>query len=103
MDELELNKALSREVAAVEGKQMVERDAARPFAKEALVNCEVDLPGVLKKAVDVYDGPNGKGYVVVPDVEIPSAAYVGSPRLVHPEQAVDFKKEVVEGGLNGDL
>jgi hypothetical protein len=34
-------------------------------------------------------------YVVVPDMEVPSAPYVGSPRLVHPEQAADFKKEVV--------
>ena len=37
-----------------------------------------------------------KVYVVIPDVEIQTVAYVGSPRLVHPEQAADFKKEVVE-------
>jgi hypothetical protein len=35
-------------------------------------------------------------YVVIPGVEIPSVAYLGSPRLVHPEQAADFKKEVIE-------
>ncbi len=35
-------------------------------------------------------------YVVIPGVEIPPAAYIGSPRLVHPEQAADFKKEVIE-------
>jgi hypothetical protein len=33
-------------------------------------------------------------YVVIPGVEILSFGYIGSPRLVHPEQAVDFKKEV---------
>lgn len=37
-----------------------------------------------------------KVYVIVPDAEIPTTAYVGSPRLAHPEQAADFRKEVVE-------
>ena len=35
-------------------------------------------------------------YVVVPGVEMPSVGYIGSPRLVHSEQAADFEKEVVE-------
>ncbi len=37
-----------------------------------------------------------KVYVVIPDMEVQAVAYIGSPRLVHPEQAADFKKEVVE-------
>jgi hypothetical protein len=37
-----------------------------------------------------------KVYVVIPDTEVQTAAYVGSPRLVHPEQAGDFTKEVIE-------
>jgi len=37
-----------------------------------------------------------KVYVVIPDVEVQTVAYIGSPRLVHPEQGADFKKEVVE-------
>ena len=37
-----------------------------------------------------------KVYVVIPDIEVQTVAYVGSPRLVYPEQAADFKKEVVE-------
>jgi hypothetical protein len=37
-----------------------------------------------------------KVYVIVPDAEVRTVAYVGSPRLVHPEQAADFKKEVFE-------
>ncbi len=37
-----------------------------------------------------------KVYVVIPDVEVQTVAYIGSPRLVHPDQAADFKKEVIE-------
>ena len=37
-----------------------------------------------------------KVYVVIPDIAVQTVAYIGSPRLVHPEQAADFKKEVVE-------
>jgi hypothetical protein len=37
-----------------------------------------------------------KVYVIVPDAEVSSVAYVGSPRLAHPEQAFDFEKAVVE-------
>jgi hypothetical protein len=44
-----------------------------------------------------------KVYVVIPDVEIETVAYIGSPRLVHPEQAVDFKKEVLEEPSDADL
>jgi hypothetical protein len=35
-------------------------------------------------------------YVVVPDAESQPIAYIGSPRLLHSEQAGDFKKEVIE-------
>jgi hypothetical protein len=41
-------------------------------------------------------------YVVIPDVEVPGA-YIGSPRLVHPEQAVDFQKEVIKEPSDADL
>ena len=37
-----------------------------------------------------------KVYVVIPDLEAVMQAHVYSPRLVHPEQAADFVKEVVE-------
>ena len=37
-----------------------------------------------------------KVYVVVPDIQIEQAAHIFSPRLVHPEQAADFKMEIVE-------
>ena len=37
-----------------------------------------------------------KVYVVVPDVEPQRVVHLRSPRLVHPEQAKDFIKEVIE-------
>ena len=33
-------------------------------------------------------------FVVAPEADRRFAAYIGSPRLVHPEQAADFVKEV---------
>ncbi len=52
---------------------------------------QIRLPGTVRLP------ENAKVYVVIPDVEVQMVAYIGSPRLAHPEQAVDFKKEVVEG------
>jgi hypothetical protein len=37
-----------------------------------------------------------KVYVVVPDIQIEQVARIFSPRLAHPEQAADFKMEIVE-------
>lgn len=37
-----------------------------------------------------------KVYVVMPDVAPVSQAHTVSPRLVHPEQAADFIKQVIE-------
>lgn len=39
---------------------------------------------------------NARVYVVVPDAEPQSVVHLRSPRLVHPEQAKDFIKEVIE-------
>ncbi|MGC8644437.1 MAG: hypothetical protein ACP5XB_31625 [Isosphaeraceae bacterium] len=39
-------------------------------------------------------------YVVVPEVETTSEARIYSPRLKHPRQAADFKKEVFEASEN---
>jgi hypothetical protein len=44
-----------------------------------------------------------KVYVIIPDVEVQAVTYIGSPRLVHPEQAIDFAKEVIEEPADGDL
>ncbi len=37
-----------------------------------------------------------KVYLVVPDFEAQKQVHVRSPRLLHPEQAADFAKEIVE-------
>lgn len=39
---------------------------------------------------------NTKVYIVVPDAEPQRVVHLRSPRLVHPEQAKDFIKEVIE-------
>ncbi|MCE2487599.1 MAG: hypothetical protein J4F42_18965 [Desulfurellaceae bacterium] len=36
-----------------------------------------------------------KVYILIPEAEVQTGAYTGSPRLVHPEQAADFEKQVV--------
>lgn len=35
-------------------------------------------------------------YVLVPDVDTQRISYIASPRLVHPDQAKDFVKEIIE-------
>ena len=40
---------------------------------------------------------NAKVYIVVPSIETRHGGFVCSPRLAHPEQAADFKKEIIEG------
>lgn len=43
-------------------------------------------------------------YVVIPDIEAtPQKARVYSPRLVHPEQADDFAKQVIEVSADAGL
>jgi hypothetical protein len=44
-----------------------------------------------------------KVYVVIPDVETVSSAHIYSPRLVYPEQAADFAKQVIEVSADADL
>ncbi len=52
--------------------------------------------GQVKLPADLRLPERTKVYVVVPDVEAATTAYVASPRLVRPEQAIDFEKEVLE-------
>ncbi|HXU36239.1 MAG TPA: hypothetical protein VN937_07720 [Blastocatellia bacterium] len=42
-------------------------------------------------------------YVVVPDAEPRRIVHLRSPRLVHPEQAKDFIKEVIEEETDAGL
>ncbi|MEW6209403.1 MAG: hypothetical protein AB1631_13620 [Acidobacteriota bacterium] len=52
--------------------------------------------GQIRLPAEVQLPENVKVYVVIPDVEAQTIAYIGSPRLAHREQAEDFKKEVIE-------
>ena len=52
--------------------------------------------GQIRLPISIRLPEKAKVYVVVPDLEVASVPYIGSPRLVHPEQAADFEKEVVE-------
>ena len=52
--------------------------------------------GKIRLPADVQLPEKATVYVVVPGIKSPSRGYVGSPRLVHPEQASDFVKKVVQ-------
>ena len=65
---------------------------------EAIVeNGQIRLPSNIRLP------EKAKVYVLIPDVKVPSVSYIGSPRLAHPEQAVDFQKEVVEESSDASL
>jgi hypothetical protein len=67
-------------------------------AIEAIVeNGRIRLPSSIRLP------EKAKVYVLIPDVKMPDASYIGSPRLAHPEQAADFQKEVVEEGSDASL
>ena len=52
--------------------------------------------GQIRLPANVRLPEKARVYVVIPDAEVEVVAYIGSPRLVHPEQAADFKKEVIK-------
>ncbi|MBI4674673.1 MAG: hypothetical protein HY741_23765 [Chloroflexi bacterium] len=53
-------------------------------------NGKVQLPE------NIYLPEKAKVYVIVPDVQAQVVPYMRSPRLVHPEDAKDFEKEIIE-------
>ncbi len=55
----------------------------------------------LKTSVRLPD--NIKVYVVIPDFQVEQVAHVFTPRLVHPEQAAEFKMEIVEVASDADV
>jgi hypothetical protein len=59
--------------------------------------------GQIRLPASVRLPEKAKVYVVVPDLETPPAAYIGSPRLAHPEQAGDFRKQVTEEATDAEL
>lgn len=46
---------------------------------------------------------HAKVYIVIPDVEPPPSAHIHSPRLVHPAQARDFVKQIIEVSADAEL
>ena len=61
--------------------------------------------GQIRLREQVSLAENTKVYVIVADslAKAPPVAYVRSPRLAHPEQAADFRKQVLELSDNAQL
>ena len=59
--------------------------------------------GQIRLPANVRLPEQARVYVVIPEIKVPSGAYIGSPRLMHPEQAADFKKEVIEDSRDASL
>ncbi len=52
--------------------------------------------GQIRIAPDVHLPDKTRVYVVIPGIQIERVAHVFTPRLAHPEQAVDFELEIIE-------
>lgn len=52
--------------------------------------------GQIRLRDDVTLPEHAKVYVVIPAVESTPRAFIRSPRLLHPEQAACFAKEMIE-------
>jgi hypothetical protein len=53
--------------------------------------------GQVRLPPNIHLPERAKVFVVIPGIVQPTVTpYIGSPRLVHPEQAADFVKRVVE-------
>jgi hypothetical protein len=51
--------------------------------------------GQIRLKTNVQLPDNTKVYVVVPNVQIQQTGRILSPHLTHPEQAADFKMEII--------
>jgi hypothetical protein len=52
--------------------------------------------GQIRLSNDVVLPENSKVYVVIAEAKRSAPARIYSPRLMHPEQAADFRKQVLE-------
>ena len=59
--------------------------------------------GCVHLPADAMLPEKSKVYVVVPGMELPRTVHIWSPRLVNPEQARDFVKEVLPEDSNAQL
>ena len=59
--------------------------------------------GQIRLKADIQLPDNIKVFVVIPDVEIQQRARILTPHLVHPEQAADFKLEIIEESSDANV
>ena len=59
--------------------------------------------GQIHLAGDVCLPDKAKVYVIVPNGAPPPPAFIASPRLAHPKDAVAFKKEVIQESSNAGV
>ncbi|MCI0535392.1 MAG: hypothetical protein L0Z50_09190 [Verrucomicrobiales bacterium] len=59
--------------------------------------------GQIRLPADICLPEKAKVYVIIPNGPVPAPAFLASPRLVRPEEAIDFKKEVIEQVSNADV
>ncbi|MCK6622061.1 MAG: hypothetical protein HUU32_09300 [Calditrichaceae bacterium] len=59
--------------------------------------------GQVQLAAGVRLPDKTKVYVIVPGFESKRMIYIASPRLVHPGQAADFKKEIIEANPDANI
>jgi hypothetical protein len=52
--------------------------------------------GQIRLPANVRLPERAKVYIVIPDINVLPRAYIGSPRLLHLDQATDFNKAIVE-------
>jgi len=63
----------------------------------------VVVDGQIRLRTDIRLPEQTRVYVLVPNLKAPKRVHIYSPRLVHREQAADFKKEVIEGAGDAGL
>lgn len=56
----------------------------------------VEKNGEVRLPENIHLPEKTKVYVIVPAIAVQPISYIGTPHLAHPEQAGDFKKEVIE-------
>ena len=59
--------------------------------------------GQIRLAANICLPEKAKVYVIIPNGAVPPPALVASPRLVHPEEAIAFKMEMIQETPNAGL
>jgi hypothetical protein len=59
--------------------------------------------GQIRLLDDVKLPEHAKVYVIIPDQETRRPSRIYSPHLVHPEQAADFTKQIIEVATDAEL